>query len=154
MTRKKVLTDAEERGAANLYMEGKVTLREVQDLYNIGSGTLTKALRNHYGWNYRDKHPRRYSPRKSIGNPNIARMKLDDSLRSKYGITVEDYERMHNEQGGVCVICQNADKLVVDHDHITGKVRGLLCHNCNLGLGHFKDNALVLRMAIGYLLKE
>jgi hypothetical protein len=84
-------------------------------------------------------------------------------LRSKqlshaYGITLEDYNEMMVKQNGVCAICKkenrNGKPLLVDHDHATGVVRGLLCHNCNviLGLGH--DSVDVLQNAIYYLTQE
>lgn len=50
-----------------------------------------------------------------------------------------------------CVICEATTNLVVDHDHKTNKVRGILCNNCNLGIGHFKDNPLLLEFASQYL---
>ena len=50
-----------------------------------------------------------------------------------------------------CVICGNNEKLVVDHDHKTGKVRGILCNNCNTGLGMLQDNPKLLLRAISYL---
>jgi len=82
-------------------------------------------------------------------------------LTRNYGITYGDYQRMLEEQGGRCKLC-NGDgfvmdknkhklKLVVDHCHKTGAVRGLLCHNCNRGLGLFKDNHNTLQSAIEYL---
>lgn len=60
---------------------------------------------------------------------------------------------MKNSQGGVCAICECPDKkrLSVDHDHQTGKIRGLLCANCNLALGNFKDDPDRLAKAIVYL---
>ena len=59
-------------------------------------------------------------------------------LKSVYGITLEDYERMSAEQGGACLICDEKTKLHIDHCHATGVVRGLLCSICNRALGHFE----------------
>ena len=59
-------------------------------------------------------------------------------LRKKYGITLEEYDQMFEQQGGVCAICgepQLGKRLSVDHSHTTGKVRGLLCYICNTRLG-------------------
>lgn len=50
-----------------------------------------------------------------------------------------------------CVICGEQDKLVVDHDHVTGQIRGLLCNHCNRGLGHFRDSPMLLEFAAQYL---
>jgi hypothetical protein len=55
-------------------------------------------------------------------------------------------------RSGTCPICeQHSDKLVYDHDHVTGKFRGWICHNCNLVLGKVKDNSIILRRMILYL---
>lgn len=73
-------------------------------------------------------------------------------LQLKYDITQEDYERMYEEQGGHCKICGAKKSLLyVDHCHKTGKVRGLLCSNCNTGIGQLQDNVEILRSAITYL---
>lgn len=75
-------------------------------------------------------------------------------MLKKKGITVSDYDRMFVEQHGVCAICEQPEltrRLSVDHNHATGKVRGLLCHRCNVAIGLFKENVDVLSSAIGYL---
>ena len=75
----------------------------------------------------------------------------------KYGITEDDYLRIFEGQKGVCLICglpQLTKRLHIDHDHKTGKIRGLLCENCNRGLGMFKDDIVTLKSAIGYLNKH
>jgi len=76
-------------------------------------------------------------------------------LVSTYGITIDQYESMLNDQNGKCWICKNSFKtLCVDHCHSTGRIRGLLCKNCNFGIGKFKDNIKNLENAIKYLTKE
>lgn len=73
-------------------------------------------------------------------------------LKAKYGITLEDYEAMHARQGGRCAICGTAEaKLVVDHEHVTRRVRSLLCHLCNAMIGCAREDAAILAAGIGYL---
>ena len=71
-----------------------------------------------------------------------------------YGISVEDYESMHEEQGGTCWICRGTNDemaLCIDHDHETNLVRGLLCNLCNRSLGLMNDDVDRLRRAVLYL---
>ena len=79
-------------------------------------------------------------------------------LRREYGMSVADYEALLSVQGGRCAICNCPPrancKLNVDHDHQTGKVRGLLCGHCNSGVGYFRDNPELLNASIQYLRKE
>lgn len=83
----------------------------------------------------------------------------NDGLTRTYGITLEDYDRMLQDQNGRCAICCSSNHKgaartshwCVDHCHSTGKVRGLLCHACNRALGNFGDSIESLERAILYL---
>jgi hypothetical protein len=86
-------------------------------------------------------------------NPDKFREK---ELKKNYGITLQDWNNMFEAQEGQCAICKthqcNTGKsFAVDHDHKTGKVRALLCANCNTGLGKFNDNIETLERAVQYL---
>lgn len=85
-------------------------------------------------------------------NADAKREKL---LMERYGITVQQYESMFEDQGGVCAICGKScttgNRLAVDHSHADGRVRGLLCLNCNQGIGKFFDDPELLIKAAGYL---
>lgn len=87
-----------------------------------------------------------------------ARKQRDRSTRLMrvYGITVEDYDALLATQDNKCAICQvgadeNGRLLDVDHCHITGEVRGLLCVRCNSTIGKFNDDPVLLRRAVDYL---
>ena len=79
----------------------------------------------------------------------------DDRLIRRFGISLEDYNTMLEGQNNSCWICEeefpNSRSVKVDHCHKTGKVRGLLCHHCNTGLGHFQDRTERLNRADEYL---
>ena len=82
---------------------------------------------------------------------------LNYDLKRKHGIDKDTYNTLLKLQNEKCLICQlySLDSaLAVDHNHETGMVRGLLCRNCNLGLGYFKDNITSLMRAILYLLRR
>lgn len=73
----------------------------------------------------------------------------------RYGISEEKFNYLLMLQGKRCKVCQeilNGDRYEhIDHNHLTKQVRGILCHNCNVGLGHFKDRVDLLERAIKYL---
>ena len=81
-------------------------------------------------------------------NPDKAKHR---NLKTFYGIDYKQFSEMVLLQNGLCSICKKSDRLCVDHCHKTGKVRGLLCNNCNFGIGQFQDNVSVLEGAISYL---
>lgn len=79
----------------------------------------------------------------------------DSVLRHLYGIGKPEYDRMYIAQNGLCAVCQSPPsgkfRLAVDHDHVTGKVRALLCMNCNAALGMVHDNLDTLISMVSYL---
>jgi hypothetical protein len=76
-------------------------------------------------------------------------------LKREYGLAESDYIGMVEAQGNSCALCRDAPApgqvLHVDHCHVEGHVRGLLCNKCNRGLGYFRDNPALLRQAAEYL---
>ena len=86
-----------------------------------------------------------------------SRMRMCLNCRKNYRRNSNDYyQQKIAEQNGLCAICGvneigNGKKFSIDHDHTTGKFRGLLCVRCNFGIGHFKDNANNLTKAVQYL---
>lgn len=85
-------------------------------------------------------------------NPDRSR-EFDLQVRvSRYGLTIDQYRQMCDRQSGLCCICARPfGRGCIDHDHDTGRVRGILCHTCNVGLGQFQDNPMLLARAIQYL---
>lgn len=87
----------------------------------------------------------------------LARGRKDTRLRILYGIGLVEYERLLAKQNNRCAICRTSrpggagEYWPVDHDHITGQVRGLLCHRCNTALGQFQDDPEVIARALSYV---
>jgi hypothetical protein len=98
----------------------------------------------------------------SLNNPKKAYESMRGrNLKQRFGISLDDYIRMFNDQGCKCAICGATENnttgdrkdwnFAVDHDHKTGKVRGILCNNCNRGLGLLRDSEELLRKAALYV---
>lgn len=97
---------------------------------------------------------RRKARKKWAGNNPESRRQY--RLKNSYGITPEEYEQLYTVQEGKCAICGNCslqERLHVDHDHVSRRVRGLLCFTCNVLLGNAKDKESILLAAITYLRK-
>lgn len=102
----------------------------------------------------------RSQPKQQGGTVKRASRKY--ALLRQYGIDERDYEMMYEAQGGVCAICHQPETakagrsggvklLAVDHDHMTGAIRGLLCQQCNMGIGNFNEDPARLRSALRYI---
>lgn len=100
---------------------------------------------------------RGYAKKRYVKNKPRLLQELSDSRLKQYGLTRDSWEKLFADQNGECAVCSNfldaSFKTCVVHCHKTGAVRGLLCRTCNLGLGHFKDDADLLRRALCYLEK-
>src|SRR5882672_6633830 len=107
--------------------------------------------------NWRLKNPTRWAEYRRRYDATHPKAWKDYVLRATYGITLEQYNQILADQGGVCAICGGPPKkrdLEVDHDHATGRVRGLLCHGCNVGIGFLCDSADLALRAAAYLEKH
>lgn len=98
----------------------------------------------------------RTATRTSVGDERWREKRVGWYLKSKYGLTLEQFRELEERQGGRCAICGTDDpspheRFSVDHCHETERVRGLLCHFCNVALGAFKDDPALLRSALMYL---
>jgi len=104
---------------------------------------LCMECRAKHSKEWREKYPERYREAKRKHN-----------LKRIYGITIQEYDKILKKQKGRCAICGKKPgkiRLAVDHCHRTGKIRGLLCNSCNLGIGKLGDTIEKLKKAIDYL---
>ena len=87
--------------------------------------------------------------------PSRKSSQQDARLKRRYGLTLSDMKAMLAKQDGCCAICGTRDfngkNPCIDHDHVTGKTRGVLCHGCNVALGYIRDNILVAQGMVNYL---
>jgi len=85
--------------------------------------------------------------------PDIKENLIKSRRLKKYNLEHSEFKNMYDKQNGLCVICGD-EATAIDHCHITQKVRGLLCHVCNRGLGMFKDDPSLLQKAYDYLIEH
>jgi len=126
---------------------------ETKELKEFGKRRNTKDRRRGVCKDCQSTYTKKYRER------NKDKVK-DSQLMSVYGITLAERDSMFEEQDGECAICKREmvrdrgpaeNHCCIDHDHDSGKVRGLLCLKCNTGIGMLKDNPKVLRAAADYL---
>lgn len=140
----------------NYYKEYRLKHREKQKLYMkeymANSENKTKKLNEDKKRYFNNKEQDLIRRRNAV-------------LKSEFGITRDDYNRMLNEQNNVCAICfkpeydkdartKKIKSLAVDHCHDTGKVRGLLCRKCNTAIGLFQEDINIINNCVNYLQKE
>lgn len=121
--------------------------------YSCKPCAAARAKRNYH----ENKEERKDSHRRYAQRPEVKAASRDRMLRRKYGVTAKQYDRLLSKQGGVCAICKQDRRdtrqreMPVDHDHDSGKVRGILCDHCNRVIGLFGDSPDVIARAIKYL---
>lgn len=94
-------------------------------------------------WNAEHRIGGRFAPNQ--------RLRVEANLRRNYGITLAEFEARATEQNHRCAICRRKKRLVVDHDHETGHVRGLLCSSCNLAIGLLSESLELTERLVVYL---
>lgn len=115
--------------------------------------TCFKAIRKKY-WSQNKSSEYRTHLSWVANNPTTRKEHRLKANLKLYNMTPAEFLALIESQGGCCKICGDVtpnQRLSVDHDHVTGRVRGLLCRSCNLGLGMFRDNASFLVRASKYL---
>lgn len=114
-----------------------------------------------YSREYRKNNPKeikKYDKQYKKDNPErIRRIKRDSRIKKIYGLSHKDWLGIWEAQDGECAICGRSfskpSDALIDHNHKTNEVRGLLCNKCNLGIGHFDDNPRIIIKANEYLSK-
>jgi len=120
--------------------------------------SFCKSSKAKDGYNWECKSCQSKRNKKLIARPEAKKHRTKMYLSKRYGLTLEDYNLMLQKQNGCCAMCGRhwtnfSKRLHVDHNHITGKVRELLCVGCNMGLGFIEKTGFV-NMAKKYLKKH
>ncbi len=118
-----------------------------RDYYLENNEKVRKRAKNYY---WKNKHKRKPADPKKVKNRNLRRL---------YGISLSTYEKWFRKQDGCCAVCKRPQSdfnraLAVDHNHVTGKIRGLLCGKCNRAIGAMMDSIWILKRAVKYLKGE
>jgi hypothetical protein len=135
------LTPEEQREKANAYR---------REYYRKNKDKVRKIQKK-----YRVKNLRRYAKNQAEWRRRNLRKHHDTFVKRTYGIGHERVKQMFVEQNGKCAVCENGFRnrkdMHIDHDHSTNQIRQLLCQNCNMGIGSFKENASILLRASEYI---
>jgi hypothetical protein len=169
------MKNIDEQQIVFLYKEKELSTPSLGDMFEVSYNTIRRVLQRNgvplrKSWAKKERkcghckeifpitdfyRTRDYICKKCQSEYNHKHPRLK-SRYAKYGITPEKYFILLEKQNGRCLICKNVSerRLAVDHDRVTGKIRGLLCTNCNLGIGFFRDSPILLESAAKYLREE
>lgn len=123
-----------------------------RDYYNSPKGK-EKRIRSTAIWKENNREKFDAYHKEYRNNPAYKKKLREKRLVELYKISLEEYENMFSKQNGLCAICNEVSikLLAVDHNHITGKVRGLLCSQCNLAVGNVRERVDIIRSMLKYL---
>lgn len=140
------------------YRENKERILEYGKRYKQDNNEKITKERKEYKRKNHDKimkQNKQYKENnKERDRDKIAGTRRKNYYRSRYNITVDEYDKIFDDQGGVCLICkrpQGNRRLSIDHNHKTGEVRGLLCNNCNAAIGLVNEDQKILTRIKQYL---
>ena len=141
----------QKKGKDGLLSQCKNCRREYSKKYN--EENPEKYKENTKKWQEKNKEYLKEWRKKNKENRKIYQ------LKRRFRISIEEYNQMFNKQNGRCAICgihqlKLKRTLCVDHNHKTKEIRELLCVNCNIGIGHLKENPFILLKTIKYLKKH
>jgi len=136
-----------------------LTYREISKEVGCSLGTISYHLGEGRKERISKKYKKEYIPKEKEINsiPDNYYSRKERMLKYRYGITLNVYDEMYKNQSGKCAICKvegikySKKGLLVDHNHKTNEVRGLLCSSCNTGIGLLKDSIEVMTAGLEYL---
>lgn len=142
--------------AKERYLKNRDKILEYQKQYNIDNTEKHREYRIRNSEHINEKRKKWVADnperRKDYEHQYNRGKRRNRNLKDLYGITREEHDEMFDKQKGCCAICNKPNMVLsVDHNHTTGKVRGLLCNKCNFALGNANDNPDILLKAIEYL---
>ena len=141
---------------------GVYFLNKDRNDYRFSNLAISEGLNEEFDFNTREGRVAYHRERRKKFRRGSCKG-FDSVLRKKFGILYDEYSQMIHDQENKCAICGNPEthmrngrvkELAIDHCHETGKVRGLLCSDCNTGIGKLKDDPKILRKAAEYLEKH
>ena len=139
------------------YFRSEATITKTNLSKNCGTREEQRARRAAYKAAYYQTNKVRIRERKQAGPPTSIEKMRQYSLKYNYGISPEEYAKMLHAQGNSCFLCGRphgesmAERLCVDHNHDTGKIRGLLCRRCNVGIGYLQEDHELIRRTADYV---
>lgn len=136
----------------NLTPERRATkLKNLEQWRIANPGKKKEQKRRHY-----EKHKDRIDQRAKDWYENNKERHINNALLRKYGVTLDQYNLLRAQQDFRCAVCDAHEtdigkQMFVDHDHVTGKIRKLLCTKCNVGIGMLQDNPDIMERAAKYI---